>query len=85
MERRAAEAIALGSEEDGEDDRPRPRLSARTIVDVPEPRSVTYTDYDDPFTLADQCSGAPHINKLSTFGWVGCGEDVYVLECMGKG
>lgn len=32
-----------------------------------------------------EASGAPHITKLSRFGWVGCGGDVYVLELMGKG
>lgn len=53
--------------------------------DVPDPTSVTYVDYDNPFDLVQDASGAPHITKLSRFGWVGCGDDVYVLECMGKG
>ncbi|KAH8120198.1 P-loop containing nucleoside triphosphate hydrolase protein [Phellopilus nigrolimitatus] len=53
--------------------------------DVPEPTSVTYVDYDNPFDLVQDTSGAPHINKLSRFSWVGCGSDIYVLECMGKG
>ena len=52
---------------------------------VPDPTSVTYIDYDNPFELAKDASGAPHINQISKFAWVGCGGDVYVLECLGKG
>ncbi|KAF9496149.1 P-loop containing nucleoside triphosphate hydrolase protein [Pleurotus eryngii] len=53
--------------------------------DIPQPRSVTYTDYDDPFSLKLNASGSPHIATLSTNAWVGCGDDIYVLECLGKG
>ncbi|KAF4605167.1 hypothetical protein EYR40_003950 [Pleurotus pulmonarius] len=53
--------------------------------DIPQPRSVTYTDYDDPFSLQHNASGSPHIATLSTNAWVGCGDDIYVLECLGKG
>ena len=52
---------------------------------VPDPTSVTYIDYDNPFELVKDASGAPHINQISKFAWVGCGADIYVLECMGKG
>ncbi|KAJ6604602.1 P-loop containing nucleoside triphosphate hydrolase protein [Mycena vulgaris] len=52
---------------------------------IPEPRSVTYKDYDDPFSLVNQASGAPQITKLSSHAWVGCGADIYILECLGKG
>lgn len=52
---------------------------------MPEPKSVTYTDYENPFALVEQSSGAPHIAKLSSNAWVGCGDDIYVLECLGKG
>ncbi|KAF8272905.1 P-loop containing nucleoside triphosphate hydrolase protein [Lactarius quietus] len=53
---------------------------------VPEPRSVTYIDYDNPFSLVNQSLGtSPHIAQLSRNAWVGCGDDIYVLECMGKG
>jgi ATP-dependent helicase IRC3 len=52
---------------------------------VPNPKSVTYTDYENPFSLVDQSSGAPHIARLSSNAWVGCGNDIYVLECLGKG
>ncbi|EMD42116.1 hypothetical protein CERSUDRAFT_147660 [Gelatoporia subvermispora B] len=56
-----------------------------TIPDVPEAKEVIYEDIDNPFVLVDKASGAPHVSKISTNAWVGCGEDVYVLECMGKG
>lgn len=75
MEERAANAIA-------DDD-----IAGRsdTYNKVPDPKSVTYTDYENPFSLVDQSSGAPHIAKLSSNAWVGCGDDIYVLECLGKG
>ncbi|RPD82473.1 P-loop containing nucleoside triphosphate hydrolase protein [Lentinus tigrinus ALCF2SS1-7] len=52
---------------------------------VPQPKSVTYIDHDDPFVLADQASGDPNIRTMTRNGWVCCGDDVYVLECLGKG
>jgi ATP-dependent helicase IRC3 len=53
---------------------------------IPDPCSVTYIDYDDPFSLVNQTLGtSPHIAKLSRNAWVGCGDDIYVLECLGKG
>ncbi|KAJ7783732.1 P-loop containing nucleoside triphosphate hydrolase protein [Mycena maculata] len=52
---------------------------------IPQPRSVTYTDYEDPFSLVNQASGPPQIAKLSRHAWVGCGGNIYVLECLGKG
>lgn len=53
---------------------------------IPDPRSVTYIDYDDPFSLVNQSLGtSPHIAQLSRNAWVGCGDDIYVLECLGKG
>ncbi|KAL5519063.1 IRC3 [Sanghuangporus vaninii] len=54
-------------------------------VAIPDPTSVTYIDYDNPFDLVQDGSGAPHVINISRFGWVGCGGDIYVLECMGKG
>ncbi|KAJ4486068.1 P-loop containing nucleoside triphosphate hydrolase protein [Lentinula aciculospora] len=62
------------------------RIASPLIGNVPNPESVTYTDYDNPFAFVSKFSGlAPHINKLSMHAWVGCGNDVYVLECLGKG
>jgi ATP-dependent helicase IRC3 len=71
LEQRVADAIA----NDG--------IASRTdsFDKVPDPKSVTYTDYENPFSLVDQSSGAPHIAKLSSNAWVGCGNDIYVLEC----
>ncbi|EPQ60619.1 P-loop containing nucleoside triphosphate hydrolase protein [Gloeophyllum trabeum ATCC 11539] len=60
-------------------------LKADSPDDIPDPTSVTYIDYEDPFELADQASGAPHIAALSPLSWVGCGDDIYVLECLGRG
>ena len=51
---------------------------------IPQPKSVIFTEHDNPFSLVDS-SGAPHIATLSSNAWVGCGDDVYVLECLGKG
>ncbi|KAH7916425.1 P-loop containing nucleoside triphosphate hydrolase protein [Hygrophoropsis aurantiaca] len=53
--------------------------------EIPDPKSITYLDYENPFAFVDQCSGAPHISKLSPNAWVGCGNDLYILECLGKG
>uniref|UniRef100_A0A0W0F5M0 P-loop containing nucleoside triphosphate hydrolase protein n=1 Tax=Moniliophthora roreri TaxID=221103 RepID=A0A0W0F5M0_MONRR len=61
------------------------KIASESLYDVPAPTSVTYTDYDDPFSFVEDSSGAPHIAKLSPHTWVGCGDDVYVLECLGKG
>lgn len=52
---------------------------------VPDPTSVTYVDYEDPLAFIDNFSGAPHVSKLSPNAWVGCGNDTYILECLGKG
>ncbi|KAJ6519770.1 P-loop containing nucleoside triphosphate hydrolase protein [Mycena sanguinolenta] len=60
-------------------------IALDTTDDIPEPRSVTYKDYDDPFSLVGHGSGAPQVETLSRHAWVGCGGDVYVLECLGKG
>jgi ATP-dependent helicase IRC3 len=51
---------------------------------VPQLKSVSYTEYDDPFSFVHNSDGAPHITKLSPNAWVGCGGGVYILECLGK-
>ncbi|KAJ7071080.1 P-loop containing nucleoside triphosphate hydrolase protein [Mycena amicta] len=62
------------------------RAAALDSVDyIPEPKTVTYKDYDDPSSFFEQGSGTAHISKLSRNAWVSCGGDVYVLECLGKG
>lgn len=33
----------------------------------------------------DQASGDPNIRHLSRNAWVCCGDELYILECMGKG
>ncbi|KAL4069656.1 DEAD-box family helicase [Scleroderma yunnanense] len=52
---------------------------------IPDPTSVTYVDYEDPLAFIDGFSGAPHASKLSPNAWVGCGNDNYILECLGRG
>ncbi|KAI0307989.1 P-loop containing nucleoside triphosphate hydrolase protein [Multifurca ochricompacta] len=55
-------------------------------LSVPDPKSVTYIDYDNPFTLVNQSQGIlPHIARLSRNAWVDCGDGICVLECLGKG
>ncbi|KAI0048367.1 P-loop containing nucleoside triphosphate hydrolase protein [Auriscalpium vulgare] len=77
LEKRATKAIEVNEDDDGVLD---------TSDEIPDPTSVTYIDYEDPFSLVNQASGAtPHVLQLSRNAWVGCGDDVYVLECLGKG
>lgn len=54
-------------------------------LEIKDPKEITFIDYDNPFELAEDASGIPHINELSRYAWVSCGADIYVLECMGKG
>ena len=56
-------------------------------LSIPDPKSVTYIDYDNPFVLVNQTTGtpSPHILQLSRNAWVDCGEGIHVLECLGKG
>ncbi|KAG7099100.1 hypothetical protein E1B28_000974 [Marasmius oreades] len=61
------------------------KLRMDTSDEIPSPKSITYTDYDDPFSFVEGSSGAPHIMSLSLHAWVGCGGGIYVLECLGKG
>ncbi|KIK70935.1 hypothetical protein GYMLUDRAFT_185101 [Collybiopsis luxurians FD-317 M1] len=62
------------------------KITSHTADDIPDPTSITYTDYDDPFSFVSKFSGlSPFIGKLSKNAWVGCGDDIYVLECLGKG
>ncbi|KAJ3857816.1 P-loop containing nucleoside triphosphate hydrolase protein [Lentinula lateritia] len=62
------------------------QITTQDADNVPDPESVTYTDYEDPFAFVSKFSGlSPHINQLSSYAWVGCGNDIYVLECLGKG
>ncbi|ETW86880.1 hypothetical protein HETIRDRAFT_456722 [Heterobasidion irregulare TC 32-1] len=76
LEKRADAQIAL----DGT------QLSMDTADDIPDPTTVTYIDFENPFSLVNEASGVPpHVAQLSRNSWVGCGDDIYVLECLGKG
>ncbi|KAF5385447.1 hypothetical protein D9757_005321 [Collybiopsis confluens] len=62
------------------------QIASHTSDDIPDPTSITYTDYDDPFSFISKFSGlSASLGKLSRNAWVGCGNNVYVLECLGKG
>lgn len=52
-------------------------------TDVPTPTSITYMEEEDPFSVSSH--GSSHVAALSRNSWVGCGDDIYVLECIGKG
>ena len=55
-------------------------------LDIPSPESVTYVDYDDPFTFIGECCGTtPVVQQLSPLAWVSVGGETYVLECVGAG
>ncbi|KAI0281581.1 P-loop containing nucleoside triphosphate hydrolase protein [Russula aff. rugulosa BPL654] len=55
-------------------------------LSVPDPKSVTYIDYDNPFTLFNRSiEASSHILRLSKNAWVDCGKDIYVLECLRNG
>jgi ATP-dependent helicase IRC3 len=44
--------------------------------------TITYIDYEDPFSLMNDSSNAPNIFRLSRNAWVGCGDNIYVLPCL---
>lgn len=55
-------------------------------LSVPDPKSVTYIDYDNPFALFNRSiEASSHVMRLSKNAWVDCGEDIYVLECLRNG
>ena len=54
-------------------------------LDVPTPRSVTFTEHDNPFFLGNEDKGPRHIAALSSLSWVNCGGDIYVLELLTRG
>lgn len=61
-------------------------IARDTESNVPRPKSVTYIDYENPFSMVNEASsGTPYVATLSKYAWVGCGGDVYVLDLMGKG
>lgn len=54
-------------------------------LDIPTPRSVTFTEHDNPFFLGNSDQGSRHIAALSSLSWVDCGGDIYVLELLTRG
>ncbi|KAG6885580.1 hypothetical protein C0993_012582 [Termitomyces sp. T159_Od127] len=60
-------------------------IASNDADNVPQPTTVTYIEYDDPFSLVGDSSGLPHISTLSNNAWVACGGDIYVLDLLGRG
>ncbi|KAF7320371.1 DEAD-box family helicase [Mycena kentingensis (nom. inval.)] len=56
-----------------------------SVDNIPPPKSISYKDYDDPFSFFEQGSTPSHITTLSRNAWISCGGDIYVLELLGKG
>ena len=77
MEKKAEEYIRTDSED---------KHPGVAEFDVPAPTNVTFIEHENPFSLVNNAYGViPHVAKLSPFAWVGCGDNIYVLECLGKG
>lgn len=60
-------------------------MHSDSIGIIPEPRSILYTDDDDPFSIASDTQKPGHINAMSGFSWVSCGNEIFVIELVGKG
>ena len=54
-------------------------------ISIPDPTSISYTDYDHPFETVDVKDKSVHIYSLSPLAWVACGDDIYVLELLKRG
>lgn len=59
--------------------------SVTPVYNIPLPKSITYEDHENPWSVSDNASGSPYIGKLSPYAWVACGRDTYVLECVKAG
>ncbi len=57
---------------------------AIALEDLPNPFSVTYTDHDDAFGMAEELSGTEQ-NMSSPYAWVNCGAGIWVLELHKRG
>jgi hypothetical protein len=77
------------------------RLASLAAEDAKKPRQdlqLEYTDYETAFdyvssgesgtvdpTYEADANGLVRVNKISKLAWIGCGQDVWVLELLGKG
>ncbi|KAF8306196.1 P-loop containing nucleoside triphosphate hydrolase protein [Clavulina sp. PMI_390] len=59
--------------------------AVKVALSTPTPKSVTYEDYENPWSLANDASGFPNLHKFSSLAWVCARKDVYVLECLAFG
>lgn len=78
---KTADAVA---DEEGEEKKPIPART-RSVNGAVSVDGVTYTDYDSPFAIEREFSGLNNMHHLSQNSWVGCGDDVFVLDLMGHG
>ncbi|KAF8807352.1 P-loop containing nucleoside triphosphate hydrolase protein [Phlegmacium glaucopus] len=61
-------------------------MHAGSIPDpIPDPTSILYVDEDDPFTIASGDQKPDHINAMSKLQWVGCGNEIFVIELVARG
>ncbi|KAF9535421.1 P-loop containing nucleoside triphosphate hydrolase protein [Crepidotus variabilis] len=62
-----------------------PVIGLGNASSIPEPKSILYTDHDDPFSILQVNSKSVHVNELSPYTWVACGGGVYVIELLKQG
>lgn len=60
-------------------------MHSGSIGSIPDPMSILYTDEDDPFAVASDAHKPGHINTMSSFSWVGCGNEIFVIELVARG
>ncbi|GAA5991266.1 hypothetical protein JCM10908_003230 [Rhodotorula pacifica] len=77
---RQDETLTAAEQELEQDDNP------PTLDPTLRPYSLSYKHYATVFDLVDSGAGEVEpVSRLSRNAWVGCGNDVWVLELMGKG
>jgi hypothetical protein len=61
-----------------------PGSTHSTIHNMPDIKSVTYNDHDDPFSWQHQAITEKNIRALSPLAWV-ASHGSYILETLGRG
>jgi ATP-dependent helicase IRC3 len=61
-----------------------PRSTHSIIYNMPDIKSVTYNDHDDPFSWQHQAITAKNVRALSPLAWVVL-HGSYILETLGRG
>jgi ATP-dependent helicase IRC3 len=60
-------------------------MQTDTSDTIPDPTSILYMDEDDPFIVTSDAQKSGHINAMSRFSWVRCGNEIFVIELVTKG